>query len=89
MIESKRAWQALGKIHYGVTALKPSVTISAFIVCGERYAGGRGFLLPKICERFCFDAGLPTQYYDVSCKKAVGRAVQKGTAVGWDLLTPE
>ncbi|MEZ5673135.1 MAG: SAF domain-containing protein [Thiotrichaceae bacterium] len=89
VIESKRAWQALGKIHYGVTALeKPSLQYRRSLYVAKDMRAGEVFTSENL-RAIRPGLGLPTQYYDVLLGKAVGRAVQKGTPVSWDLLTPE
>jgi N-acetylneuraminate synthase len=86
VIESKRAWQALGKIHYGTTELeKPSLQYRRSLYVAKDMQVGEIFTTDNL-RAIRPGLGLPTKYYEVLLGKAVGRAVKKGTPVSWDLL---
>jgi N-acetylneuraminate synthase len=86
VIESKRAWQALGKIHYGTTELeKPSLQYRRSLYVAKDMQEGEVFTTDNL-RAIRPGLGLPTKYYEVLLGKAVGRMVKKGTPVSWDLL---
>jgi len=86
VIESKRAWQALGKIQYGTTEQeKPSLQYRRSLYVAKDMQAGEIFT-PDNLRAIRPGLGLPTKYYDILLGKTVGRAVKKGTPVSWDLL---
>jgi len=86
VIESKRAWQALGKIHYGTTELeKPSLQYRRSLYVAKDMQVGEVFTTDNL-RAIRPGLGLPTKYYEILLGKTVGRAVKKGTPVSWDLL---
>jgi N-acetylneuraminate synthase len=86
VVESERAWQALGKIHYGTTeAEKPSLQYRRSLYVTKDMQAGEVFTTENL-RAIRPGLGLPTKYYDILLGKAVGRAVKQGTPVSWDLL---
>lgn len=86
VIESERAWQALGQISYGATEkeqaslkFRRSLYIAEDIQAGEIFTEQN---LRAVRPGF----GLPPKYYDQFLGKKAGRDVKKGTPVSWDLL---
>jgi len=86
VIETERAWQALGEIKYGyVESEKNSVKSrrSLYVVkdikAGERFTEEN---LKTIRPGF----GLPPKYYHILLGKKVKKDVKKGTPVSWDLI---
>lgn len=84
--ETKQAWQALGKIHYGPTAAevesrryRRSLYIAKDLKRGE-------VLSPEnlVCVRPA--GGLAPRYFDVVMGRMVRRDVKMGTPVSWDLI---
>ena len=84
--ETKRAWQALGKISYGPTEKEKKSLVfrrSLYIVQDMK----KGDILTKENLRTIRPGlGLPPKYYDVLIGKRVNRDVQRGTAVSWELV---
>ena len=86
VIESERAWQALGRVAYGPTAaeqkslqFRRSLYITADLQPGDR-------LTPDNLRAIRPGGGLPPKYLEVFMGQRVTRAVKLGTPVGWDLL---
>ena len=86
VIETKRAWQALGKVSYGPTEKEKKSLIfrrSLYIVQDMK----KGDILTKENLRAIRpDLGLPPKYYDMLIGRKVNKAVKKGTSVSWDLI---
>ena len=87
VVETGRAWQALGKISYGPTEkekeslkFRRSLYVVRDMKAGEGFAGEN---LRAIRPGF----GLPPKYYDILLGKRVNRDVKKGTPVSWDILS--
>ena len=86
VVESKRAWQALGKIKYGFTQAESKAVLRrrSLYIAEDLEAGD--LLTPKNLRRIRPGYGLPPKYYDVLLGKRVNRAVKKGTPMSWALL---
>jgi N-acetylneuraminate synthase len=86
VLETERAWQALGKVSYGVTeAEKKSLQFrrSLYIVKDLK----AGDVLTKDNVRAIRPGlGLPTKYLEVVLGKRVSRDVVRGTGLCWNLL---
>lgn len=86
VIETERAWQALGKVSYGATeAEKKSIQFrrSLYIVKDLK----AGDVLSKDNVRAIRPGlGLPTKYLEQVLGKTVKQGVNRGTALAWDLL---
>ena len=84
--ETKRAWQALGKISYGPTEKEKKSLIfrrSLYIVQDMK----KGDTLTKENVRAIRPGlGLPPKYYDMLLGKRVNKDVQRGTAVNLELV---
>lgn len=84
--ETKRAWQALGKVSYGPTEKeKKSLTFrrSLYIVQDMK----KGDILTRENLRAIRPGlGLPPKYYDMLLGKYVKRDVKMGTPIQWDLI---
>jgi pseudaminic acid synthase len=86
VVESKRAWQALGQVSYGATekekkslAFRRSLYVVKDLKTGE--------LLTRDNVRAIRPGlGLPTKYFGMVLGKTVTRDVKRGTALGWDLI---
>jgi len=87
VVETGRAWQALGKISYGPTEKeKESLKFRRSLYVVRDMKAGEGFAsenLRAIRPGF----GLPPKYYDILLGKRVNRDVKKGTPVSWDILS--
>ncbi|MCL6557412.1 MAG: pseudaminic acid synthase [Firmicutes bacterium] len=86
VMESERAWQALGRITYGPTEKeKASIQYRRSLYVVQDMQAGDAFTkenLRAIRPGF----GLPPRYYDLLLGKKVNRDVKKGTPLSWDLL---
>jgi len=86
VIETERAWQALGKISYRPgeqesksLKFRRSLYIAEDMVAGE-------VLTPENLRIVRPGYGLEPKYYEVLIGKKVKRAVKKGTPLNWDLI---
>ena len=84
--ESKRVWQAIGKIQYGTSGnelnskfFRRSLYITEDLKRGD-------VLTPDNLKRIRPGKGLSPKYYDVVLGKKVTQDVFRGTAVNWQLL---
>ena len=86
VMESKRAWQALGEVSYGPTdaekkslAYRRSLYITEDMKSGSVIsAGNMRAIRPGL--------GLPVKYFDVFIGKTIRKDVEKGTPLSWDLI---
>lgn len=86
VIESERAWQALGKVHYGPTEKeKESLKFRRSLYVTHDMKAGDVFTRENI-RAIRPGFGLPPKYYDFLLGKKVKRDVTKGTPVSWDML---
>nr|WP_258040729.1 pseudaminic acid synthase [Pseudanabaena sp. BC1403] len=86
VIETKRAWQALGKISYGVTeAEKKSLMYRRSLYISQDMQKG-DILKPENLRTIRPGLGLAPKYYDVLLGKAVKQDVKKGTPMSWEML---
>jgi pseudaminic acid synthase len=86
VIETERAWQALGNVTYGPTeAEKNSVMRRRSIYFTENIKSGEVLTKENIrCIRP--GHGLPPKYYENIIGKKIKLNVKKGTPVTWDLI---
>ncbi len=86
VIESARAWQALGKISYGVTeAEKKSIIFRRSLYIAQDMKKG-DTLTPANLRAIRPGSGLPPKYYDILLGKRIGRDVKAGQPLQWDLI---
>ncbi|MFH1700237.1 MAG: pseudaminic acid synthase [Candidatus Zixiibacteriota bacterium] len=86
VIESKRAWQALGHISYGPTEKeKKSLQFRRSIYVVEDMKAGDEFN-PRNLRAIRPGLGLPPKHIERLMGKRVNRDVKKGTPVDWDLV---
>jgi pseudaminic acid synthase len=86
VLETERAWQAMGKVSYGATeAEKKSIQFrrSLYIV-NDLKAGD--VLTAKNVRAIRPGLGLPTKYLEQVLGKQVKHDVKRGTALSWNLL---
>lgn len=87
VIETERAWQALGNINYGLTeAEKPSVNFRRSLYIAEDMKAGDVFT-PKNLRTVRPGWGLPPKYYNTILGKKIKRDAKIGTPVNWELIT--
>ncbi|OGQ99683.1 MAG: pseudaminic acid synthase [Deltaproteobacteria bacterium RIFOXYD12_FULL_55_16] len=86
VVETERAWQALGQVSYGpIEAEKKSIQFRrSLYVVRDLKAGD--VLTRENVRAIRPGLGLPTRYYEIVLGKKVARDVEKGTPVNWDLL---
>ena len=87
VIETKRAWQALGNVTYGpAEAEKGSLKFRPSLYIAEDMK--KGDILTKKNLRIVRPGlGLSPKYYEVVLGRKVNLDVKKGTPVEWDLFT--
>lgn len=86
VVETERAWQALGQVSYGATeAEKKSIVFRRSLYVGQDMKAGE-VLTRENVRAIRPGLGLPTKYLDVVLGKALRRNVKRGTALAWELL---
>jgi pseudaminic acid synthase len=84
--ETKRAWQAMGKIFYGSTeAEKKSMIFRRSLYITQDLKAG-DLLTRENLRSVRPGHGLKPKYYDKMLGKKVSKNVKKGTPVNWDLV---
>jgi N-acetylneuraminate synthase len=86
VVETERAWQALGRVAYGPTAAeqKSIVFRRSLYVVKDLQAGEK--LTAENVRAIRPGLGLPTKYLEQVLGKTLTKAVAKGTALTWDLI---
>ncbi len=86
VLETERAWQALGRVSYGATdAEKKSIVFRRSLYVVQDLKAG-DVLTTENVRAIRPGLGLPTKYLDVVLGKIVAKDVSRGTALGFDLL---
>jgi sialic acid synthase SpsE len=86
VVETERASQALGSIHYGRTsAEEKSLVFRRSLYIAEDMQVGE-VLTPENLRAIRPGYGLPPKYYSQLIGKKVNRDIQRGTPIDWDLL---
>ncbi|MDF2667954.1 MAG: N-acetylneuraminate synthase [Paenibacillus sp.] len=86
VVESERAWQAIGSISYGPAEKeKPSMKHRRSLYFTEDIKAGDSFN-PDNVRAIRPGHGLPPKYIDMILGKTAKQDVIKGTPVSWDLL---
>jgi pseudaminic acid synthase len=86
VIETERAWQALGEVKYGPTEKeKASLKFRRSIYVAKDMKAGEKFTKESI-KIIRPGYGLPPKYYDLILGKTVKKDVKKGTPLSWDIL---
>lgn len=86
VVESERAWRALGQVSYGPTdAERKSLQFRRSLYVGQDMKAGEVFT-PDSLRRIRPGAGLAPKYYDLLLGRAVRHDVARGTPVSWDIL---
>lgn len=87
VVETKRAWLALGQVYYGLTEKESkSVVFRRSLYVAEDLAPG-DVLSEQNLRIIRPGLGLPPKYFETLLGKRVGRAVRRGTPMSWDLLS--
>ncbi len=86
VVETERAWQALGRVQYGVqpaeaksVAYKRSIYVSADIAPGEPFTAANLKVIRP-------GDGLPPKFYDLLLGRRAPRALKGGTPLTWDAI---
>jgi pseudaminic acid synthase len=88
VVETERAWLALGQVYYGLTQKEQkSLIFRRSLYVAEDLAPGDA-LTENNLRIIRPGLGLPPKYFETLIGKRVGRAVRRGTPMSWDLLTP-
>jgi pseudaminic acid synthase len=89
VVETDRAWMALGQVHYGLTekeqksrVFRRSLYVAEDMAPGDVLTEGNLRIIRP-------GHGLPPKYFDNLIGKRVGRAVRRGTPMSWDLLSSD
>lgn len=86
VIESKRAWEALGRISYqAASAEEKSKQFRRTLYAVKDIHAGEEFTVENI-RAIRPGKGLPPKYIDIIMGKKANCAIKKGTALSWDLL---
>jgi len=86
VIESSRAWQALGQIKYGPTQAEEKARLRRRSLYIAKDMGAGEELTVDNLRRIRPGHGLPPKYYELLLGRKVKQAVKKGTPVTWDLV---
>ena len=86
VVETERAWQALGQVSYGPTkAEKKSIQFRRSLYLVKDLKAG-DVLTRENLRAIRPGLGLPTKYLEQVLGKAVKQDVTRGTALGWGML---
>lgn len=86
VVETERAWQALGQVSYGATeAEKKSIVFRRSLYVVHDLKAGDALTKNNV-RAIRPGLGLPTKYIDVVLGKRVSRDVVRGTALKWEML---
>jgi pseudaminic acid synthase len=86
VVESERAWQALGKVSYGVSvAEKKSLLFRRSLYVTQDIKQGEK-LTRKNVRAIRPGLGLPIKYLDMVLGKSVSMDILRGTALSWELI---
>jgi pseudaminic acid synthase len=86
VVETERAWQALGQVSYGPTAAeKKSIQFRRSLYVVEDLKAGDSVTRENV-RAIRPGLGLPTKYLEVVLGKTVNRDVKRGSALAWNLL---
>jgi len=86
VVETERAWQALGQVRYGATPAeeKSIVFRRSLYVVKDLQAGEK--LTADNVRAIRPGLGLPTKYLEQVLGKTVKQSVARGTALSWDMM---
>lgn len=86
VIESERAWQALGKVQYGPTeAEKQSLTFRRSLYVAQDMKAGEIFTVANV-RSIRPGYGLPPKFLKEVLGRRTDRDIQKGTPIQWNIL---
>ena len=86
VVETERAWQAIGKVTYGTKEVeKDSLVFRRSLYIAEDMKNG-DVLAEKNLRIIRPGIGLPPKYYEIILGRKVNKDVKKGTAINWGLI---
>jgi len=86
VVETKRAWEALGNVSYGPTeAEKKSLQFRRSLYVTENLNAG-DILTETNVRAIRPGLGLPPKYFEVIIGRSVKCEIKKGTAISWDFF---
>lgn len=86
VVESERAWQALGKVSYGATAAeKKSIQYRRSLYIVKDIKVGDVMTTENV-RAIRPGLGLPTKYFEQVLGKTMKQNVRRGTALSWDMF---
>jgi N-acetylneuraminate synthase len=86
IIETKRAWEALGKVNYGPTeAEKNSIIFRRTLYVVKNLKAG-DVLTSESLRAIRPGLGLPPKYLEIVIGKTVKRDIKRGTALSWEMI---
>lgn len=84
--EAHKAWQSLGKVHYGITeSEKSSIKFRRSIYASSDIAKGEEFSSENI-RIIRPGMGLPPKFYDLILGKRALCNIKKGTPINWEII---
>ncbi|TGL45845.1 pseudaminic acid synthase [Leptospira perdikensis] len=86
VIETERAWQALGKISYGPTEKEKASLVfrRSLYVVADMKAGD--VITDKNIKSIRPGLGMPPKFYDKVLGKRVNQDISRGTGLHWDMI---
>jgi pseudaminic acid synthase len=86
VVETRRAWEAIGQVSYGPTeAEKKSLTYRRSLYIAQDLKAGEVLTCENL-RSIRPGLGLPVKYHEIFIGKTVGKDVRKGTPLSWDLV---
>jgi pseudaminic acid synthase len=86
VVETERAWQALGQVNYGATETeKKSIVFRRSLYVVQDLKAGDVITKDNV-RAIRPGLGLPIKYLNIVFGKVISRHVKRGTALSWDLL---
>jgi len=86
VVETQRAWQALGKVSYGPTAAEEKSTVFRRSLYFVKDLSAGEQITPAHVRAIRPGLGLPPRFLDVVLGMRVRHDVRRGTPLSWDLL---
>ena len=86
VIETERAWQAMGQVHYGVTeAERKSLIYRRSLYVTQDMSPGDAFTAQNV-RAIRPGLGLPPKYADSLMGRCARQAIKRGTPLAWSLV---
>lgn len=86
VIETERAWQSLGRVHYGATkAEQASLVFRRSLYVVRDIAEGEAFSAENV-RAIRPGLGLPPKHIDTVVGRTARQAIKRGTPLSWDVI---